>query len=109
MQGDSGSLIGRGVGTNGLRFRVGSDGTFDLANGQTTLIPWTSSSAIKQGRQTNTLLMAVEDRAIYLYVNGQYPGHASDTFTGGGYFGFMAVDFGNATSVNYQHVKIWQW
>jgi hypothetical protein len=108
-QGDGGGIIGRGVGTNGLRFRVGSDGTFDLANGQITLIPSTSSSAIKQGQRTNTLLMAVEDRDIYLYVNGQYLGHASDTFTGGGYFGFMAVNFGHNTSVNYRNVKIWQW
>lgn len=108
-QGDGGGIIGRGVGTNGLRFRVSTDGTFDLVNGQTTLIPSTSSSAIKQGRQTNTLLMAVEDRDIYLYINGQYLGYANDTFTGGGYFGLMAVDFGNATSVNYQNIKIWQW
>jgi hypothetical protein len=108
-QGDSGGIIGRGVGTNGLRFRVGSDGTFDLVNGQSTLIPGTSSPAIKQGKQTNTLLMAVEDKDVYLYVNGQYLGHASDTFTGGGYFGFMAVDFGNPTSVTYQNVRIWQW
>ncbi len=109
VQGDSGGIIGRGVGTNGLRFRVGSDGTFDLVNGQSTLIPGTSSPAIKQGKQTNTLLMAVEDKDIYIYVNGQYLGHASDTLTGGGYFGFMAVDFGNPTSVEYQNVKIWQW
>ena len=53
--------------------------------------------------------MAVEDRDIYLYVNGQYLGHASDTLTGGGYFGFMAVNFGNSTSVSYRNVKIWQW
>lgn len=109
VQGDSGGIIGRGVGTNGLRFRVGSDGTFDLVNGQSTLIPNTSSTSIKQGHQTNTLLMAVEDQNVYLYVNGQYLGHASDTVTGGGYFGFMAVDFGNSTSVTYQNVKIWQW
>jgi hypothetical protein len=108
-QGDSGGIIGRGAGTTGLRFRVGSDGTFDLANGQTTLVPLTSSSAIKLRGQTNTLLMAVEDKDIYLYVNGQYLGHASDTLTGGGYFGFMAVDFGNSTSVSYRNVKIWQW
>lgn len=109
-QGNSGGIIGRGVDAgNGLRFRVGSDGTFDLVNGQTTLIPSTSSPAIKQGKQTNTLLMAVEDQKIYLYVNGQYLGHASDTWTGGGYFGFMAVDFGKPTSVNYTNVKIWQW
>ncbi len=108
-QGDGGGIVGREVGTNGLRFRVSSDGTFDLVNGQTTLIPSTSSSAIKQGKQTNTLLMTVEDRVIYLYVNGQYLGHANDTFTGGGYFGLMAVDFGNTTIVNYQNVKIWQW
>lgn len=108
-QGDSGGIIGRGVGTNGLRFRAGSDGTFDLANGQSTLVPWTSSSAIKPRGQANTLLMVVEDKDIYLYINGQYLAHASDTFTGGGYFGFMAVDFGNVTSVNYQHLKLWQW
>jgi hypothetical protein len=108
-QGDSGGIIGRAAGSDGLRFRVGSDGTFDLVNGQTTLIPPTSSSAIKQGKQTNTLLMAVEDKDIYLYVNGQYLGHTSDTFTGGGHFGFMAVNFGHATSVSYRNVKIWQW
>jgi hypothetical protein len=108
-QGDSGGIIGRGDGSAGLRFRVGSDGTFDLVNGQATLISSASSSAIKSGKQTNTLLMAVEDKDIYLYVNGQYLGHTSDTFTGGGHFGFMAVDFGHATSVSYRNVKIWQW
>ncbi|GHO94077.1 hypothetical protein KSF_041250 [Reticulibacter mediterranei] len=108
IKGNGGGLIGRGVGSRGLRFRVGSDGTFDLANGQTTLISSTNTS-IKWGAQTNTLLMAVEDKEVYLYVNGHYLGHASDTYTGGGYFGFMAVDFGEATSVNYQNVKIWQW
>jgi hypothetical protein len=108
-QGDSGGIIGRGSSANGLRFRVGTDGTFDLVNGQATLIPSTHNSAIKPGKQGNTLLMAVEDRDIYLYVNGQYLGHASDTVTGGGYFGFMAVDFGDATSVSYHNVKIWQW
>src|SRR6266700_1152028 len=102
LRGDGGGIIGRGVGDKGLRFRVGSDGTYDLANGQTTLVPWNRSSAIKQGKQTNTLLMVVEDRAIYLYVNGQYLGNANDTATGGGYFGFMAVDFGDITSVNYK-------
>lgn len=109
IQGDSGGIIGRGVGGNGLRFRVGSDGTFDLVNGQTTLIPGMSSPAIKQGLETNTLLMVVEDKDVYLYVNGQYLGHASDTFTSSGYFGFMAVNFGNPTSVEYHNVKIWQW
>ncbi len=109
IQGDSGGIIGRGVGGNGLRFRVGSDGTFDLVNGQTTLIPGTNSPAIKQKLETNTLLMVVEDKDIYLYVNGQYLDHASDTFTRSGYFGFMAVNFGNPTSVEYHNVKIWQW
>ncbi len=108
-EGDGGGLIGRGVGSNGLRFRVSSDGTFDLVNGQATLIPSTSNAAIKRGTQTNTLLMAVEDKEVYLYVNGHYLGHTSDTYTGGGYFGFMAVDFGKATSAKYQNVKIWQW
>jgi len=108
-QGDGGGLIGRESSTSGLRFRVGYDGTFDLTNGQTTLVPWTTSPAIKGGKQVNTLLMAVEDREIYLYVNGQYLGHASDSLTGGGYFGLMAVNFGHVTSVNYQNVKIWQW
>ncbi len=109
VQGDSGGMIGRGDGVNGLRFRVGTDGTFDLVSGQTTLISSTSNSAIKQGEQTNTLLMVVEDKAIYLYVNGAYLGTANDTLTGGGSFGLMAVDFGKATSVRYQNATIWQW
>jgi basic secretory peptidase family protein len=108
-EGDGGGLIGRGVGSKGMRFRVGSDGSFDLTNGQTTLISSASNTAIKQGKQTNTLLMAVEDKETYLYVNGHYLGHASDTYTGGGYFGFMAVNFGKTTSIKYQNVKIWQW
>ncbi len=36
-------------------------------------------------------------------------GIANDTLTGGGSFGLMAGDFGQATSVRYQNVTVWQW
>lgn len=108
MQGDSGGIIGRGSNTSSLSFRVGTDGTFDLVDGKKTLIAQTSS-AIKQGKNTNILLMVVENKTIDLYVNGTYLGTASDTMTGGGYFGLMAVNFGHTTSVAYKSIKIWQW
>jgi hypothetical protein len=108
-QGDSGGLIGRGSDDDALCFRVGADGTFDLGNGPATLLASRSNPAIKQGKQTNTLLMVVEDQAIYVYVNGTYLGTANDTLTGGGFFGLMAVNFGALTSVAYRNVTIWQW
>lgn len=108
-QGDSGGIIGRGSDASELRFRVGSNGTFDLVNGQKTLLAQKSNAAIKQEQNSNTLLMVVEDKVIDLYVNDIYLGTANDTVTGGGYFGLMAAALGHTTSVSYNSVKLWQW
>lgn len=107
LSGDGGGLIFRSA-TNGYRFRVGPDGTYDLA-GTTASNPSGSSAAIQKGiNATNQLTVIAQGSKISLYINGQYITSVNDSASSCGNIGLMAVGFGSSGSAAFSNATVWK-
>jgi hypothetical protein len=107
LSGDGGGLIFRN-GSNGYRFRVGPDGTYDLA-GTTGSNPSGSSAAIQKGlNATNQLTVIAQGSTIDLYVNSQFITSVTDTTSSCGTIGLMAVGFGSTGSAAFSNATVWK-
>jgi serine/threonine-protein kinase len=106
LSGDGGGLIFRNA-TNGYRFRVGPDGSYDLA-GTTTPNISGSSAAIQKGiNATNQVTVIAQGSKISLYVNAQYITSVTDTTSNCGKIGLMAVGFGSTGSAAFSNATVW--
>jgi hypothetical protein len=107
VSGDGGGIVFRDNGHGFYRFRVGSDGTFDLVN-QTNGLVSGFSAAIKKGlNQVNTLTVIAQGQQIDLYVNGQFLTSVNDSASISGKVGLFAVDFSNPTRAAFSNLKVW--
>lgn len=118
LSGDGGGLIFRARSINSssytsYRFRVSPDGTYDLCvscgTDLTHILASGRSSSIKMGLgQTNMLTIIAQGGTIYLYVNGHFlEPLISNNVSGYGKIGLFAVDFSQASSVMFRHMKVW--
>ena len=96
---------GNGDGSKGTRtyyiFQIHPDGKYRLIvwsqNGSITeLIPWTGSTAIKQGETANLLEVVAQDTRLTLYANNQKLSSLTDTFYATGSVGPVALEEGHA-------------
>src|SRR5439155_13509902 len=90
----------------GDRLRVSPDGTYDLVN-ETKRIISGSSTAIKQGlKQSNRLTIIVQKHTFYLYINNQFITQVDDSSSSNGELGVLALDWGDATDVRFEHLQV---
>lgn len=105
---DGGGLIFRSTGGKSYRFRVGTDGSFDLVDEPQSLIA-SSNAAIKTGlNQTNVLMVKAQGSSISLYVNNVLIAKITDSFASSGAIGVFAVDFSQPTDIAFSHAQVWQ-
>ncbi len=105
---DGGGLIFRSTSGKSYRFRVGSDGSFDLVDEPQSLIA-SSNAAIKTGlNKTNVLMVKAQGTSISLYVNNVLLAKIADSFSSSGAIGVFAVDFSQPTDVAFSHAQVWQ-
>jgi len=115
-QGDAGGLVFRSNGDRDMaqfylfsidqkgsyRLEVSKDQTHNMALVEDT------SSAIKTGiGQTNVLAVVAKDNILYLYINKQYVGSASDNTYGSGMLGVFASDATANTDVSFSNAQVW--
>jgi eukaryotic-like serine/threonine-protein kinase len=106
LSGDGGGLIFRNA-SNGYRFRVGPDGSYDLA-GTIASNPSGSSAAIHKGiNATNQLTAIAQGSKISLYVNARYITSVTDSASNCGNIGLMAVGFGSVGSAAFSNATVW--
>jgi serine/threonine protein kinase len=108
LQGDGGGLIFRSNSSGFYRFRVSTDGTYDLVDQAVVLVNG-SSPAIKTGAgQTNILKVVARGNALSLYVNGQLLTTVHDSASSYGRFGVFGVDFTRSTDAAFSNARVWQ-
>jgi hypothetical protein len=106
-KGDGGGIVFRDNGHGFYRFRVSSDGTFDLVNQNQSLVSGTSSAIKKGANQTNVLTVIAQGKKIYLYVNAKLVVSVSDGASTSGKIGLFAVDFTHSTTAVFTGLKAW--
>lgn len=105
---DGGGLVFRATsGTIMYRLRIGVDGSYDLTS--TNLNIARISSAIKPGlNQQNLLTIIAQGNLIFLYVNSQYIGQTSSSFSNQGAIGFMAASWSQAVDITFTDTEVWR-
>ena len=104
---DGGGLIFRSASGKSYRFRVSTDGSFDLVADHTLIA--SSSSAIKTGlNQTNVLKVKAQDTTISIYVNNVLLANITNSASSTGTIGVFAVDFTQPTDVAFSNAQVWQ-
>ncbi|MBO0791822.1 MAG: hypothetical protein J2P36_12865 [Ktedonobacteraceae bacterium] len=111
-KGNSGGIIVRADNTSGYnnqyRLRIGSDGSYDLVNLQSSMVSG-SSGVIKTGAgQTNVVTIVGYKTTLYIYINKTFVKSVPNATRHSGQIGFFAVDWGSATEVVYKNLKVWQ-
>ena len=115
-QGDEGGLVFRGNNNSDLAqfylFSINQKGTYrlDVSKDTThnTSIAEDTSNAIKTGiGQANTLAVVAKGGTLYLYINKQYIGSASDTTYSSGLLGVFASATTATTDVSFSNAKVW--
>jgi DNA-binding response OmpR family regulator len=112
-QGDGGGLIFRAKDPNSsYRFRIGTDGTYDVFNTSTDMNIISSNSpnsAIIPGlNQPNVLTVIESGSMIYIYVNGHFLAKGNDITNNSGEIGLFAFDYKNHTKVKFSDAKVWR-
>ena len=86
----------------GYRLVVSKDGTHN------TTLAEDASTAIKTGiGQLNTLAVVAKGSTLYLYINKQYVGSASDSTYSSGMLGVFASDASTDTDVSFSNAEVW--
>ncbi len=115
-QGDEGGLVFRGNNNSDLAqfylFSINQKGTYrlDVSKDTThnTSIAEDTSTAIKTGTgQNNTLAVVAKGGTLYLYINKQYIGSASDNTYSSGLLGVFASATTATTDVSFTNAKVW--
>lgn len=97
---------------NGYLFEVDSLGNYKISAsrpGDTTALQnWTSSSALHQGQQSNTLQVLARGTTLFFYVNNTFLQAITDQTFDRGYIGFSADSKDNApdTDVVYTNLQV---
>jgi len=108
VAGDGGGIVFRGSDQQMYRFRVSSDGSYDLMN-QTQVLTAGSSNAIKTGlNQANQLTVIAKGQQIYIYANQQFLTSINDSASSSGRLGLFAVNFTKSTNVAFSNVQVWE-
>lgn len=115
-QGARGSSFGvicrADAGGNGYYFLVSSDGQYSIQvataarNALVPLVDWQSSSAIKQGVQTNTIRAVCHDDYFALFVNDVFLAEATDTQISQGALGVTLAAVGETAWVRFDDILI---
>ncbi|GCE19644.1 family 16 glycoside hydrolase [Dictyobacter kobayashii] len=115
LQGDEGGIIFRSNNhdKNFYSFRLKTDGTYGLIltrnDGHTIPLVYDKSKLIRTGAdQTNTLTIIARGDNIYLYINKQYVGSASDDTYEAGTIGVIALALNHGTTVAFNNLRVWQ-
>jgi len=88
--------------TGGYRLEVSKDSTHNTSLAQDT------STAIKTGTgQLNTLTVVAKGSTLYLYINKQYVGSASDSTYSAGVLGVFASNASTTTDVSFSNAQVW--
>ncbi len=115
-QGDEGGLVFRGNSNSDLAqfylFSINQKGGYrlDVSKDRThnTSIAEDTSTAIKTGTgQTNTIAVVAKGGTLYLYINKQYIGSASDSTYSSGMLGVFASDASTTTDVSFRNAQVW--
>ncbi len=115
-QGDEGGLVFRGNSNSDLAqfylFSIDQSGGYRLVLSKDTTHNTTladdTSSAIKTGiGQTNMLAVVAKGGILYLYINKQYVGSASDSTYSSGMLGVFASDASTTTDVSFRNAQVW--
>ncbi len=86
----------------GYRLVVSKDST------HSTSLAEDSSTAIKTGTgQLNTLAVVAKGSTLYLYINKQYVGSASDSTYSSGVLGVFASNASKTTDVSFSNAQVW--
>jgi len=115
-QGDEGGLVFRSNSNSDLAqfylFSIKQSGSYRLEVSKdrthNTSLAEDTSSAIKTGiRQPNTLAVVAKAGTLYLYINKQYVGSASDNTYSSGMLGVFASDTSTTTDVSFSNAQVW--
>ena len=115
-QGDEGGLVFRSNSNTDLAefylFSIDQAGSYrlEVSKDQThsTSIVEDTSTAIKTGiGQVNLLTVVAKGSALYLYINKQYVGSASDNSYSSGVLGVFASDVTANTDVSFSNAQVW--
>jgi hypothetical protein len=109
ISGDGGGPVIRDTSGNGDRFRIGPDGSYDVAStGSGQIANLQTSSAILTGYNvTNLVTVIARGSNIYLYINQHYVASMTDTSVACGQIGVMSVDFTKSANIAYSHAEVW--
>ncbi len=113
VNGDAGGLLFRAnsSATKFYAFQIASDGSYFLilvqGPSQNTTLLAGNSPVIKQHSGQNLVTVIARGSTIYLYVNKQYIGSATDSTYTSGQIGVFAVDHSNPTDVAYSNAQVW--
>ncbi|HWS83624.1 MAG TPA: NB-ARC domain-containing protein, partial [Ktedonobacteraceae bacterium] len=106
IQGDGGGFIFRAGDYEAYRFRVSSNGTYNLVDSTQTLAKG-FSSVIKMGlNQTNLLTIIAQRHRIYIYINRQLITEVVDHTLNYGMIGALAFDFTHAADVRFDNMQV---
>ncbi len=115
-QGDEGGLVFRSNSDSDLAqyylFSITQMGSYRLVVSKdgtnNTTLTEDASTAIKTGvGQLNTLAVVAKGSTLYLYINKQYVGSASDSTYSSGMLGVFASDASTTTDVSFSNAKVW--
>ncbi len=115
-QGDEGGLVFRSNSNTDLAqyylFSITQTGDYRLVvskdSTNNTILAQDTSSAIKTGiGKLNTVAVVAKGSTLYLYINKQYVGSASDGTYGSGMLGVFASDASTTTDVSFSNAQAW--
>ncbi len=115
-QGDEGGLVFRSNSNTDLAqyylFSITQTGDYRLVvskdSTHNTTLTEDASSAIKTGiGQLNTIAVVAKGSTLYLYINKQYVGSASDSTYSSGMLGVFASDASTNTDVSFSNAQVW--
>jgi hypothetical protein len=115
-RGDSGGLLLRASSDHNKFYllRLGVDGSYSLYNytstqsGQASLLLKGTSQLIKGLNQSNEVAVVALQSTLYVYVNHQYIGSATDNSYTSGEIGVFAESDQKPTDAAFSHAKVWK-
>jgi transcriptional regulator with XRE-family HTH domain len=104
---DGAGVIFRHTTASEYRFRMGSDGSYDLATPAHQLLSGSSSAIHKGADQSNLITIVTHNSNITIYVNKHTVASINDSSSSNGSFGLFAVDFTHPTTAQFSNVELW--
>lgn len=99
--------------SNGYYFLISGDGEFTIRRGAVdevdALIPWTSTSAVRQDKGVNRIRAVCIGDYLALYVNGEFVAETRDDYFSRGYVGLsVAVVKGGDADIAFDDLTVWE-